>query len=241
AGVRGRVGGPLLPLSRPGLLGPDHAQDEVGVERADLLRGARAVDLEPAGHVDAQGEHREGGAVHVDDVELAGAGALLDDRAHLGVDLPAQFADLGAGVGAEGVQLVLHDPGRGAAAGVPADEGADRAREPLGGTALRAGRRPQHLEDLLVADPADAVEQLFLGLVVDVERGRAHAGAARDVPRRRRVVAALRERLDRGEQQPSGRVGCDLTPRLRLTAGRLLRRTHRSPLPLAGTTPYRHG
>ncbi|CAM5490061.1 hypothetical protein SALBM217S_05040 [Streptomyces griseoloalbus] len=49
----------------------------------------------------------------------------------------------------------------------------DRVGEPPGRGALPAGGGAQDVQRLLVPDAADAVEQLFLGLVMDVERGRA--------------------------------------------------------------------
>src|SRR5205823_10090511 len=135
--------------------------------------------------------------------ELAAVRAVLDDAAQQPVGTAAQIGDLGVVVGAQGLEFVLDDPGGGVVLGVPAGEGTDRVGEPLGGAALGLGGGTHDAQRLFVADAADAVEQLFLGLVVDVERGGAHAGPAGDVAGGGGVVAALGERRDRRADQPS--------------------------------------
>lgn len=178
-----------------------------------------------------QREHRERGAGDVRDVELAVAHPFVDDPAHHSVAPAPQRDDLGAVLLAQRVEFVLHDPGGGVALRVPADEGADGSGEPFGGRAVPVRLGVEHVQRPLVADLADPVEQLFLGLEVDVERGRAHSGPAGDVTGGGRVVPALGEGVHGGDEEPPGRLGSDLAPR-RVLAGRLLRRTHR-PGPLS--------
>ncbi len=70
-----------------------------------------------------------------------------------------------------------------------------------------------------MAGARDQVEQLLLGAVVDVERGRAHPGGGGDVAGGGAVEPLRRERLHGGGEQPGARSagrllgsagGCDL-------------------------------
>ena len=111
---------------------------------------------------------------------------------------------LGEVLGAERSELVLHDPSDRVVLRVPGGERRDqRARagprespgsRHAGSPGLRCGR------SRLISK-----SRRFLGRVVHVERGRAHAGAGRDVAGGRRLEAALGERVDGAGEQPRGR------------------------------------
>ncbi len=124
AGVRGRVGVALLPQrphppGGPLLLGPDHAQHEVG-ERADLVgrnRGPSTLNQR------ATSMQRESTASVVPGTSgtsksPAATPSAMMPRTAASVG-PSQRDDLRPRLGPEGFQLVLHDPRGGVLPGVP--------------------------------------------------------------------------------------------------------------------------
>ncbi|GAA5019788.1 hypothetical protein GCM10025734_73350 [Kitasatospora paranensis] len=141
-------------------------------------------------------------------VEAAGGDTRLDEPEDLPLDEVAHPADLGEVLGAERGQLVVHDPGAGVRAGVVEGEVVDQPAQRRGRVVGGRDRLLHQSHGALVARPRDHVEEVLLGLVVHVERRRAHPGRGGDVARCRAVEALLGEHADGRLEQPGpGRVG----------------------------------
>lgn len=177
------------------------ARSAVGIEVGEGLRGPGAVVAVPPGQVDAEREQGGGGLGGVGGVEVAAAYAFLDDLTHDGVDGAAQSRDLPEVLLGQRGELVVDDSSRRVGARVEEDIGAYGGRDPLGGRGVGAGCVGDRLEDHLVAAHRDRVQELLLGAVVDVDRGRAQSGRSGDVAGAGAVEPLGGECLDRRVEQ----------------------------------------
>src|SRR5215472_14539476 len=112
-------------------MGPGDAEGGDRVEVAYLLRGEAVAGAIPAGHVEAEGQHGDGGGARVWDVEVARAYAVRDDLPDDLADLSLPRGDVGQVGWAERAGLVKDDVGDLAVVGGPEGQDVDQACEPV--------------------------------------------------------------------------------------------------------------